>query len=163
MVINLIIATILHGQPERECGNGATYRRLNYSTQIDYSNNLESTPWVAWVISAANNMQPEVCCPTIVKTGCSVQHTTMQDAICWNTMVHTTDRKNFPFIPICIFPVRRGVGWVVTEEPFFKKLNATWLDMLNLEHLLAKSVMIMLVGDGSIWIPGDMEEPIIRV
>ena len=70
--------------------NGETYRRMDYSVQLNYSNNLVIIQWVPWATSLANNMQKVANSLSVVKTGYSVRLTTMPVAIWWSITVLTT-------------------------------------------------------------------------
>ena len=111
--------------------NGATYRRLNYSTQIDYSNKFgEHTLGGMGNFSreqyASGSMLPYYRENWVFRATYDYARRYLLE---YNGAYNGSEK----FSPAYRFAFFQsgGVGWVVTEEPFFKKLNATWLDMLK--------------------------------
>ena len=111
--------------------NGATYRRLNYSTQIDYSNKFgEHTVGGMGNFSreqyASGSMLPYYRENWVFRATYDYARRYLLE---YNGAYNGSEK----FAPAYRFAFFQsgGIGWVVTEEPIFKKLNATWIDMLK--------------------------------
>ncbi|MDR1003419.1 MAG: TonB-dependent receptor [Prevotellaceae bacterium] len=111
--------------------NGATYRRLNYSAQINYANTFG-----AHSVGAMGNFSREE-----YATGSMlpfyrenwVFRGTYDYAKRYMVEYNGAYNGSEKFAPDYRFAFFQSgaLGWVVTEEPWFKKLNLKWVDYLK--------------------------------
>lgn len=111
--------------------NGATYRRLNYSTQIEYTNKFgDHTVGAMGNFSreqyAVGSMLPNYRENWVFRATYDYARRYLLE---YNGAYNGSEK----FAPAYRFAFFQsgGLGWLVTEEPLFKKLNSTWLDMLK--------------------------------
>ena len=111
--------------------NNATYRRLNYSVQLNYANSFGLHN-----VGAMGNFSREEYSIVadfrpIVRTGHSVPHMISDRRYmleyngAYNGSEIFSPENRFAFFQ------SGAVGWMFSEEPFIKNLDWTWMDMLK--------------------------------
>lgn len=111
--------------------NGATYRRLNYSTQINYANNFGDH--AVGVMGNFSREQYAIGSMLPYYRENWVFRGTYDYARRYLFEYNGAYNGSEKFAPDYRFAFFQSgaVGWLITEEPFIKKINAKWLDMLK--------------------------------
>ncbi len=112
--------------------NNATYRRLNYSAQMNYGNTFGNhTVGLMGSFSreqyATGSMQPYYRENWVFRTTYDYAKRYMFE---YNGAYNGSEKFS-PDYRFAFFQ-SGALGWMISEEPFVKKLNLKWLDMLKL-------------------------------
>ena len=113
-------------------GVGGEYRRMNYSAQIDYANTFgQHTVGAMGNFSreeyATGSMLPYYRENWVFRATYDYAKRYMLEYNgAYNGSEKFADENRFGFFN------SGAVGWMLSEEPLFKKLNAKWVDMLKL-------------------------------
>ena len=119
-------------------GTGGAYRRTNYSAQIDYSNTFgQHTVGAMGNFSreqyANGSQQPFFRENWVFRATYDYAKRYMLEYNgAYNGSEKFADANRFGFFN------SGAVGWMLSEEPLFKKLNAKWVDMLKFRASLGQ-------------------------